>query len=365
MNSKLLFFLLLIVCILPTAAAASNVDNQSVLDSVTDSNITINTTNETETVISSSDVDTTSSSNSFDEGKEMVKDAIKETPDDWADSALSETWGVTLGNLSDEVNATPTAKMINGIAAAEQHPKTIQWVQDEQKSDYTTYIICGLILLVWTAGYFFLQKFRPEQAGEITEFFSGAKHFLGFSLYYKTLLLLIILPAGLPFILDYSMELEQAWSSGIMANSLEYISFSTENIPLYFYQAISYTLSGPFFLARVNFINIVYAKVLILAILIAIPWQFIRYLGFGILLFFETILFMRPIVLLINAKTVQHVASMSAAQAIIAAPAYYGTMTIVTVVVVAIGTLWPFVYIIYKLWTSKSGRFTRRTARRF
>jgi len=364
MKSKLLFFILILYFILPTVAAANTTYNQSIIGSVTDSNITLNTTNETESIISNSDFGTSSSTNSMDEGKEMVKDAIKETPEEWADAALSENWGVTLGNLSDEVDATPTAKMINSVAAAEQHPKTLQWVQDEQKKDYMTYILCGLIILVWVAGYFFLQKFRPEQAGEITEFFSGAQHFLGFGLYYKTLLLLVALPAGLPFILDYSMKLEQAWSSGIMANSLEYISFSTENIPLYFYQAISYTLSGPFFLARIEFINIVYAKVLILAILIAIPWKFIRYVGLGILLFFETILFMRPIVLLINAKTVQHVAGMSAAQAIATAPVFYGTMTFVTVVVVAIGTLWPFVYIVYMLFTSKPGRYARRNVRR-
>ena len=47
----------------------------------------------------------------------------------------------------------------------------------------------GLIILVWIAGYFFLQKFRPEQAGKFTEFFSGAEHFLGLGLYYKTLIL--------------------------------------------------------------------------------------------------------------------------------------------------------------------------------
>jgi len=365
MKFKPLFFVLILFLILPNAAGAAATDNKTVLDNVTDSKITIDTTNETATVTPSPGVSVTSSTNSMDEGKEMVKDAIKETPEEWADAALSENWGVTLGNLSDEVNASPSAKMINGVAAAEQHPKSLKWVTDEQDSDYKTYIICGLIILVWVAGYFFLQKFRPDQAGRVTEFFSGAEHFLGFGLYYKTLLLLIVLPAGLPFLLDYSMELEQAWSSGIMANSLEFISFSTENIPLYFYQAVSYTLSGPFFLARVNFINIVYAKVLILAILIAIPWKFLRYLGLGILLFFETILFMRPIVLLISAKTVQHVAGMSTAQALIAAPAYYGTMTMVTVIVVAIGTLWPFIYIVYMLWTSKPGRYARRNARRY
>ena len=86
----------------------------------------------------------------------MVKDAIKETPQEWADEALSETWGVKLGSLPDEVSASPSAKLINGIAAAEQHPESLQWVQEEQDGDYMTYILCGLIILVWIAGYFFI-----------------------------------------------------------------------------------------------------------------------------------------------------------------------------------------------------------------
>ena len=299
----------------------------------------------------------------LEEGKEMIKDAIKEMPKEWADKALSEKWGVKLGSLPDEVNASPSAKLINGIAAAEQHPKDLKWVKEEQARDYKTYIICGSIILVWIAGYFFLQKFKPEEAGKVTEFFSGAQHFLGFGLYFKTLILLILLPAGLPFLLDYSIDLEQAWSSGIMQDSLEYISFSMKNAPLYFYQGISYLLSGGFFLARIELINTIYAKVLFVAIAIAMPFKFIRYLGLGVLLFFETVLFMRPIVLLINAKTVQHVAEMSPAQALIAAPSFYGTMMIVTIIVVILGTLWPFIYIVYLLWTSSPGRYARRTAR--
>lgn len=301
----------------------------------------------------------------MEEGKEMVKDAIKETPVEWADKALSENWGVTLGTLPDELNATPSAKMINGIAAAEQHPKDLKWVKEEHKRDYTTYIISGLIILVWIAGYFYLQKYKPEKAGEVTKIFSGAEHFIGFGLYFKTLILLILLPAGLPFLLDYSIDLEQAWSSGIMQDSLEYISFSVENAPLYFYQGISYLLSGGFFLSRIELINTIYAKVLFVAIAIAIPFKFIRYLGLGVLLFFETVLFMRPIVLLINAKTVQHVAEMPTAQALIAAPPYYGTMMIVTIIVVILGTLWPFIYIVYLLWTSRPGRIARGAARRY
>jgi hypothetical protein len=302
-------------------------------------------------------------STSRDEGKEMVKDAIKETPQEWADEALSQNWGVKLGSLPEEVSASPSAKLINGIAAAEQHPESLQWVQEERERDYMTYVLCGLIILVWIAGYFFLQKFKPEEAGKVTKFFSGAEHFIGFGLYYKTLILLILLPSILPYLLDYSIELEQAWSSGIMQDSLEYISFSTENIPLYFYQGMSYLLSGGFFLGRIELINIIYAKVLFVAIAIAIPWSFIRYLGLGTLLFFETVLFMRPIVLLLNAKTVQHVAEMSPAQALIAAPPFYGTMMIVTLVIVIIGTLWPLIYVVYLLWTSRPGRYVRRTAR--
>ena len=369
MIPKLLSLILILFLLSPGLVCAAEEGNITViptLDPLTYPAIKIDTDNETATIIPEPGVSITKStrSGSMDEGKEMVKDAIKETPREWADAALSENWGVKLGSLPDEVSASPSAKLINGIAAAEQHPESLEWVKKEQEGDYLTYVICGMIILAWIAGYFFLQKFKPDDAGKVTEFFSGAQHFLGFGLYYKTLILLIVLPAGLPFLLDYSIDLEQAWSSGIMLDSLEYISFSSKNIPLYFYQGMSYLLSGGFFLGRIELINVIYAKVLFVAIAIAIPWGFIRYLGLGTLLFFETALFMRPIVLLINAKTVQHVAEMSPAQALIAAPPFYGTMMIVTIIVVVIGTLWPLIYVVYLLWTSRPGRYARRTAAR-
>lgn len=383
MISKLLSFILILFLLSPGLACAAEeeklqnisaahrtavneINNPDALESLTSPSqiVKVDRANETTSVVPEKGVVVTAST-SRDEGKEMVKDAIKETPLEWADEALSQNWGVKLGSLPDEVNASPSAKLINSIAAAEQHPESLQWVQEERERDYMTYVICGLIILVWVAGYFFLQKFKPEEAGKVTTFFSGAEHFIGFGLYYKTLILLILLPSMLPYLLDFSIELEQAWSSGIMQDSLEYISFSTENIPLYFYQGMSYLLNGGFFLARIELINIIYAKVLFVAIAIAIPVSFIRYLGLGTLLFFETVLFMRPVVLLLNAKTVQHVAEMPTAQALIAAPTFYGTMMIVTIIVVILGTLWPFIYVVYLLWTSRPGRYARRAVRRY
>jgi hypothetical protein len=301
----------------------------------------------------------------MDEGKKMIKDALTEAPRDAANKMLSENYGVTLGNLSDEANYTPSQKMVNSIAAAEQHPKNVSWVVEEQKSDYMTYILVSVILLIWVAGYFFLQKIAPEQAGKITEALSGAEQFLGYGLYVKTLVLLIAIPTLLPFALDYSITLEQGLTDGIMHDSLEYISLSTENIPLYFFQAISYTLSGVFFLARIQLINTVYAKVLILGLVLAIPWDFIRYLGVMVLLYFETALFMRPLVLWIAAVTVKTVHGMSNADAFLIAPQLYGTMTIVTVIIVFLATCWPLIYVIICLLRSRPVRVIRRTSRGF
>jgi hypothetical protein len=134
---------------------------------------------------------------------------------------------------------------------------------------------------------------------------------------------------------------------------------------LYFYQAISYTLSGLFFLARINLINAIYAKVLILGIALAIPWNFIRYLGVCVLLYFETALFMRPVVLWISAETVKHVAGMSTAEAILTAPTTYGTMTIVTVIIVFLAIMWPLIYVIYLLFRSKQIKTIRRMSRSY
>jgi len=300
----------------------------------------------------------------MDAGREMILNAVDKIPERAADKMLATNFGVSPANLSDSGNVSPSAKMIGSYAAAEQHPESIKWVTDERKNDYLTYILIGLILLIWAAGYFFIQKIYPTKAAEVTEFFTGAQQFIGYKLFFETLFLLIALPTILPIVLDYSIQFEQAWSSGIMQDTLEYIPLSTENIPLYFYQAIAYILSGSFFLARIELINVTYAKVLFLALALAIPWNFIRYIGIGVFLYFETALFMRPVVLLINAITVKQITSMSTTAAFLTMDFTYGLMVIVTVLIVFLATMWPFVYLIYLMFRSKPGRYISRMSRR-
>ena len=167
MISKLLSFILILFLLSPGLACAAEeeklqiihdahqaavqeIKHPSAVETLTSPSQTVRVdrANETASVVPEKGVIVTAST-SRDEGKEMVKDAIKETPQEWADAALSENWGVKPGTLPDEVNASPSAKLIYGIAAAEQHPESLQWVLEERERDYMTYVLCGLIILVW------------------------------------------------------------------------------------------------------------------------------------------------------------------------------------------------------------------------
>jgi hypothetical protein len=121
MIPKLLSFILILFLLSPGLVCAAEEGNITViptLDPLTDPAIKIDTDNETATIIPEPGVSITKStrSGSMDEGKEMIKDAIKETPREWADAALSEKWGVKLGSLPDEVSASPSANCSGGAA---------------------------------------------------------------------------------------------------------------------------------------------------------------------------------------------------------------------------------------------------------
>ena len=167
MMPKLLSFILILFLLSPGLACAAEeeklqiihdahqtagqeIKHPSAVENLTSPSQTVRVdrANETASAVPEKGVIVTAST-SRDEGKEMVKDAIKETPQEWADAALSEIWGGELDTLPDEVNASPSAKLIYGIAAAEQHPESLQQVLEEWEWDYMTYVLCGLIILVW------------------------------------------------------------------------------------------------------------------------------------------------------------------------------------------------------------------------
>ena len=123
MNFKLLSFILILFLVSPCIAGAADnerlkiipaahqaavqeITHPTALENLTSPSqiVRVDRTNETATEVPGKGVIVTAST-SMDEGKEMVKDALKETPEEWADEALSENWGVTLGNLSDEVGS--------------------------------------------------------------------------------------------------------------------------------------------------------------------------------------------------------------------------------------------------------------------
>jgi hypothetical protein len=273
--------------------------------------------------------------------------------------------GLSTGNVSDIANATPSQKLVTSIATYEMHPYKTGWVRDEVKTDYTIYFLSGIVLLIFAGIFFYLQIAAPEITGNVTELVYGYEKFVDYRLFIKTLGLLIGLPIFLPFLLNYSIDLEQAISSGIMRDSLQYIAFSTENIPLYIVQAFSYLIASAFVGLRIMIINQTCAKVFIIALLLCIPWDFIRSAGILVILYFYTALFMRPVMLWITAMSVKQVAEMPESQALLMGAHTYAIAVIAVALVCVVATFWPLLYVLIKLLTSKFARSMMWYAKRF
>lgn len=175
--------------------------------------------------------------------------------------------------------------------------------------------------------------------------------------------MLVALPTVLPFVLNYSVDLEAAISSGIMQGSYEYITLSATSPALYIIQAVSYVLCASAVFMRVMVINYSCAKVLLIALMLCIPWDFILSLGKMTLLYFFTALAMRPIMLWITAMTVQYVAHLSPAEQIVGAGSMYALSIVLILLVCVIATMWPLVYIIIEILNSKIMRSARMIGR--
>jgi hypothetical protein len=292
----------------------------------------------------------------MDAGKEMISGGI----DSWiigqCDSAISASTGVTLGNSSTLTNASSMERLTVSIATYNQNPYQVAWIRDEVKTDYTIYYLSGLVILIFAGVFFYAQIAFPEAVGGATELILGYERYFYYKDYIKTLALLIILPTALPFVLNYSIDLEQAISDGIMIDSLKYIQLSNHNIILYIIQAISYLCALLFVYLRVLLINIVCAKVLIIVLILCIPWDAIRVFATITLAYFYTALFMRPVMLWITGMSVKMATNATIDQATIL---YTGALVIVFVVCV-IATLWPLIYVIIKILTSRLTRTLMR-----
>lgn len=317
-------------------------------------------------------------SSNMNEGESMIFNALNALPQHIADIMLAGNYFESEGNSSDDVTkgggyvqygndsnlsnstlsqieaADPSIKYINNLKNADNGLYNQKWVQEEIQAGYLNYVKTGLLVILLCFGYFFFQKIKPEQAGEFTEFFTGAQRYIGYATFIKTTILLMILPTLLPFLFSYSIDLEAGLSNGINITSA--VASATSNDALYFFQSISFFFNSLFLQMRLSFLNDVHAKMLFLALALAIPWRFIRYMGIGIILYFETVLFLRPVCMYVNTYAMTTLSEMTATQSSSIAQAVMGAAANLSFLIVIAALAWPAVYLIYLLWTSRRGR---------
>jgi hypothetical protein len=299
-----------------------------------------------------------------DVGKDMVKGGIETAIVDSANSIMYNFAGVTTGNVSN-VNETASQRLIEMVALYQQHPYKVGWVRKEVVEDYLVYVLAGIIIIIFTAIFLFAQVIWPEQVGAATAQVYGYEKFFDFRMFIGTLAKLIAIPMFLPFALSYAVDLEQVISSGIMQDSLQYISLSTSNIPLYVVQALSYMCCGNFVVARILIINDICAKVFFVALLLCIPWDFSKAVGEMILLYFVTLLAMRPMMLWITAMSIKYVADADPLTQNVLGTWIYVCGVLVVFCVCVLATLWPPIYVTIKVLSSRAVRNAMRIARMF
>jgi hypothetical protein len=294
----------------------------------------------------------------------IVEDAVAGGLNKWvksqADSMLSPM-GVSTGNLSANESVTPSQRLIYNLDTYELNPYAVGWIKQTVVEDYGIYVLVGFLILIALACLHYAQILNAPLVGEATEFLYGHERFFNFGEFCKTFARLIFLPIVLPFLFIYSINFEQALSSGIMRDALQYISFSSDNLTLYCIQAIAYAFDSLFVFARILMINEICAKVMFVGIFLCVPWNFMKTIGLGVIIYFYTALFMRPLLLLITTMAVQQVAGMSALDQITYGPEIYAVSLIFGLIVCVLGILGPTLYI---LWRTFIGVYVRRKVRR-
>jgi hypothetical protein len=296
----------------------------------------------------------------MDAGEDMISGGLNKWIKSQADSMMSPV-GVSMGNLSNNESATPSQRLIYDLDTYELDPYSVGWIKQTALDDYKTYVLVGFLILISLAVLHYLQILNAPLVGEASEFIYGHEKYFDFGAILKTFAKLIFIPIVLPFVLIYSINFEQALSSGIMENALQYISFSSDNLMLYIIQAVAYAFDSLFVFARILLINEICAKVLLIGLFLCVPWNFLKSLGLGVIIYFYTALFMRPVLLLITTMAVQQVAGMSPTDAVLYGSQIYAMSLIFGLIVCIIGVLGPLMYI---LWRTFIGVYFRRKVRR-
>ena len=290
------------------------------------------------------------SAGAIDNGVEMVAKGIDSYMELKAEKNLQSNFGVTFGNTSEMEDLTPSQKLVYMIGAADQHPLEIDWVKKTFATELVWYVIIGIIIILVLGCLEIIQRACPEKVEGFCNLFLGHGGHFDYTVLIIATLKLTLLPIFALPIIDFLISLEQTISSGFMANSLKFISFSSDTAGIYLFESIAYAVCGWIFALRIQIINEFTAHILIVILLFTIAWWNTKHFAILFVTWFVSALAMRPLVLFYSCKAVEHIANQeSTAMKVLATPGTMSLVVILTFFTAVVFVLWPVVMLIIKI----------------
>lgn len=309
------------------------------------------------------------SAGAIDKGAEMVAKGIDSYQEYKATKILESNFGVSFDNLEDVEDKTPSQKLVYMVATAQQSPFKIDWVRDTWAHDFIYYILFSVLIIVLTVGLEVAQKDYPEQIDAISNRFTGHSSIFDYSTSFKTALKLGLGPIVVFFAIDTLTSFEQALSSGLMLESIEYISLTADKAGIWFFETITYGITGLMFASRIQYINQFTAHSLKIILMFVIPWGWLYHVAGLFSAWFCSALFMRPIVLYYSSEAVKDLSQIGAipdvsgldpheayrqvissvGTASAQTTAEMTTVSILTFVTAVVMVLGPLIYAIFKI----------------
>jgi len=287
---------------------------------------------------------------SVDVGAQMVAKGIESYEKLKADKIMADNYGITFANNSETENMTPSQKLVYVIATAHQSPFIIPWVRETFSYDVIYYMMFSILFIVLSVGMAWAQKECPEQIAAITNRFTGHDGFFDYSLPVTITLKLALYPIAAFFLIDTLMSFEQVLSTGLMKDSLEYISFSMKTDDIWLFESITYAVNASLFAIRIQYINEFTANILKIIILFVAPWGLLKNIAELLGAWFLSSLFMRPIVLWFSSLAVKDIAEQTGEIARVTVTT--GDMTIVSIATFFVAVamvLGPIIWLLIKV----------------
>lgn len=289
------------------------------------------------------------SASPLDSGVEMVARGIDKYVELRAAKNLEQNFGVSFGNNTNMENYTASQKLVYMIAAAEQNPLKLQWVKDSISSDFVWYYALALIIICFTFVLELLQKMYPEKIAGLFHAFTGHEGAIDYSVMFETTAILSLLPVFVFPILEFFRSLEQVFTASLMTDSMEYITFSSQTSGVWFFESIAYTICGPLFAFRIQYINEFYAHIFKVIILLALIFVVSKRLGVLFCCWYLSALFVRPLVLFYSSLAVKDIASKTGIQAVLATQTNMSLVLFLSFFTVLVAVLWPVFMLILKI----------------